>query len=103
MVTPVNSNKNKIMKALILGDPQQKLSFADDEAKILQTLFKEKSNLDPIVLIGSNEQKKKIVKELVNCQLIHIASHADISTDFLMVLFRSIILAPLKGIMSYYE
>ena len=99
VVTPINSIENKIMKALIIGDPQQNLPFADDEAKILQTLFEEKSNWEPTVFIGSNAQKKKIVEELVNCKLIHIASHADLSTDSLMVLRGSIILAPsLRGI-----
>ena len=96
MIIDTNSNtiesNNQIKRLLIIGDPRSNLPFAIKESELLKDLFKKRDwNVD--ALIGSNATKQRVVEGLVNCNIIHIAAHANLKTDTLQVLRGSILLA----------
>ena len=96
MIMDTNSNtmesNNQIKRLLIIADPRSNLPFAIKESELLKDLFKN-SDLNVDALIGSNATKQRVVEGLVNCNIIHIAAHANLKTDTLQVLRGSILLA----------
>ena len=95
-IMDTNSNtiksNNQIERLLIIGDPRSNLPFAKQESELLKDIFKNSGwNVD--ALIGSNATKQRLVEGLVNCNIIHIAAHANLKPDTLQVLRGSILLA----------
>ena len=87
------ASNNQIKRLLFIGDPQSNLPFAIEESKLLNNLFQEQSDWNVDALIGSNATKRRLAEGLVNCNIIHIAAHANLKTDTLQVLRGSILLA----------
>ena len=105
MIMDSNSNSQanyQFKRLLIVGDPRSNLPFAIEESKLLEALFNKKSDWEVNALIGYNANKQRLVIGLSQCDIIHIAAHANLNTDTLQVLRGSILLALSdKGIRVY--
>lgn len=90
-----NREHTTINKILIIGDPQSNLPFAAEETASLKKLVdKFYSTWNAELFRRSEAQKAEIVARLSSCKLLHIASHANLSTDDFQVLRGAILLAP---------
>lgn len=82
-----------IQRLLIIGDPRSNLPYAIEESKILADMFQMRTDWMVDSLIGFNASKKRIIKSILQCSIIHIAAHANLKTDTLQVLRGSILLS----------
>ncbi|WP_460129054.1 CHAT domain-containing protein [Thermococcus prieurii] len=64
-------------KALILGNPTTDLEWAEDEAKIVEKILKEKQTYeDVVILLREDATTNNLKKEINTANLVHYSGHA---------------------------